>query len=581
MFRKHFSFAPFARHISRTQFLIQGDTMNKLQHACLIGVAFMVSIGLSACGGGGGDSESPSGTPSTTNALVGTVRGPVGAQVVLQNNGADSTSVTVSSATSSLYNETSFAFPTEPASGAAYSVSLSSALASQTCSVYKGATGTIPVTATSVRVGCEHTYDLLSRSTDDNVLSYGTYNDGVVIGGNATTGEGRYVAFVSYAPNLASGNTSNYYQVFWRDRQTGQTLLVSANSSGFQGNGSSVAPAISADGQKVAFESYATNLAGTDANGTVRDVYIWSASAPTAGVQLVSESTAGVQGNAESFEPTISGDGSVVAFSTYASNLTASVINTGNSNVVRRDLPNNINTLVSDATSGTGVGGNFGSLRPSLSEDGTRLAFWSYASDLVAGDTNGLWDIFVYDSTAGTKTLVSYTNGGGVRDQGSESASRIVTPTISGNGRYVAYSTTATNVVSGDTGGFQDVFVVDTQTQNVVRASVTTAGVPGNADSPIEQGEGVALSYDGAWVAFNTDATNLGTPADNVVMHNISTGETRVVTSQSGSWVSYVALSRGAAYVAFGTGNLFDSRFASSGLFARFTGVGRAWWWID
>lgn len=556
--------------------------MNKLQHACLIGAAFMVAIGLSACGGGGEESESPSAppTPSGTNALVGTVRGPVGAQVVLQNNGVDNTPVTVASATSSLYNETSFAFPTLLASGAAFSVSLLSTPVSQTCSVYKGAIGTIPVTATSVRVGCEHTYDLLSRSTDNNVLSYGTYNYDVVIGGNATTGEGRYVAFVSYAPNLASGNTSDYYQVFWRDRQSGQTLLVSANSSGFQGNGNSVAPVISADGQKVAFESFATNLAGADANGAVRDVYIWSAATPTAGVQLVSKSTTGVQGNAASFEPTLSGNGSVVAFSTYANNLAGTVAGTTNSNVVRRDLTSGITTLVSTAA-GTSNEGDFGSSHPSLSEDGTRLAFWSYASNLVAGDTNGLWDIFVYDAAAGTKTLVSYINGGGVRNQGGDSISGIVTPTISGNGRYVAYSTTATNVVSGDTGGFQDVFVVDTQTKNVVRASVSTAGVQGNADSPIGQGERVALSYDGAWVAFSTKASNLGTLADNVVMHNISTGETRVVTSQSGSWVSYVAMSRGAAYVVFGTGSQLDSRFASSGLFARFTGVGRAWWWID
>jgi hypothetical protein len=557
--------------------------MKKFQHAWLLGAALLVAIGLSACGGGVEESESPSAPlpPASTNALIGTVRGPVGAQVVLQNNGADSTAVTVASAPSSLYNETSFIFPTVPASGAPYAVSLFSTPISQTCSVYKGEIGTSPVTATSVRVGCEHTYDLLSRSTNDNVLSYGTYNNDVVIGGNAATGEGRYVAFVSYAPNLASANTSDYYQVFWRDRQTGQTLLVSANSSGIQGNGNSVAPAISADGQKVAFVSYATNLAGADANGAVQDVYIWSAATPTAGVQLVSKSTTGVQGNAASFEPTLSGNGSVVAFTTYANNLAGTVAGTINSNVVRRDLTNNINTLISTAA-GTSNEGDFGSSHPSLSEDGIRLAFWSYASNLVAGDTNGLWDIFVYDATAGTKTLVSYINGGGVRNQGSESASRIVTPTISGNGRYVAYSTTATNEVSGDTNAVQDVFVVDTQTQNVVRASVTTAGVQGNADSPIDQGERVALSYDGAWVAFSTNATNLGTLANNVVMHNISTGETRVVTSQSGSWVSYVTMSRTGAYVAFGTGSQgLDSRFASSGLFARFTGVGRAWWWID
>lgn len=546
-------------------------TIKHIQFSC---TALLLAAGLAACGGGGGG-----GTTAISNNLVGTLRGPVDTQVVLQNNATDNTTVTVASSASSQYNETSFAFATVPATGAAYAVTLLSTPSSQTCSVYKGATGTIPVTSTSVRVGCEHTYDMLSRNTDSSVLSVSTSNKDVVIGGNATTGEGRYVAFVSTFPNLASANTNAYNQVFWRDRQTGQTLLVSANSSGVQGNGTSEEPAISADGQKVAFTSDATNLAGTDANG-VRDVYIWSAATPTAGVQLVSKSTAGVQGNAASYQPTLSGDGNVVAFVTEASNLAGSVAGTTNNNVVMRDLTNNINTLVSTAT-GTNSEGNAGSSHPSLSEDGTRLAFYSFASNLVASDTNGLWDIFVYDTTLGT-TLVSYTNGGGVRNGGIESTSRVVTPTISGNGRYVAYSTTASNVVAVDTGDFQDVFVVDTQTQAVVRASVTTAGVQGDADSPVGQGERIALSYDGTWVAFNTNATNLGTTSGNAVMHNIVTGETSAVTTQSLSWVSFISMSRNAAYVAFGTGSSgLDSRFASSGLFARFTGAGRAWWWID
>ncbi len=545
---------------------------------------------LSGCGGGGASSAAtPSGSNSSANTLVGTVRGPVAAQVVLQNNGADSTTVTVANSAGSQYNETSFAFATVPASGAAYAVTLSSTPAGQTCSVYKGASGTVPVTATSVRVGCEYTYDMVSRSSNDSVLSYGTFNQEAVTGGAAVAvgsttqgyGEGRFVAFVSYAPGIATGVGGSYRQVLWRDRLTGETKLVSATAAGVEGNGDSTAPAISADGLSVAFESAATNLAGTDANGAVRDVYIWSSLAPAAGVQLVSKSAAGVQGNAASFEPSLSGDGKVVAFSTYASNLAGTVAGTTNSNVILRNLTSNTNTLVSVAT-GTNSEGNFASSHPSLSEDGTRLAFWSYASNLVAGDTDGIWDIFVYDATAGSNTLVSYINGGSLRNpvNDSSSASRVVTPTISGNGRYVAYASPASDLVASDTGGFQDVFVVDTQTHTVTRASVTSAGVQGNADSPVGQGERIAISYDGSWVAFNTNATNLGTTASNVVMH--STGETRVVSSQSASYASYVAMSRTGAYVSFLTGAQgLDARFNSSGVIARFTGVGRAWWWID
>jgi hypothetical protein len=332
----------------------------------------------------------------------------------------------------------------------------------------------------------------------------------------------------------------------------------------------------------VAFESAATNLAGTDANGVVKDVYIWSAAAPApAGVQLVSQSAAGIQGNAASFEPTLSADGKVVAFSTFANNLAGTVAGTTNSNVILRNLPGNTNTLVSFAA-GTSNEGNFASSHPSLSEDGKRVAFWSYASNLVAGDTDTIWDIFVYDVTAGSNTLVSYVNGGALRNplNDSSSASRVVTPTISGNGRYVAYASPASDLVSGDTGGFQDVFVVDTQIQTVTRASVTSAGVQGNADSPVGQGERIAMSYDGSWVAFNTNATNLGTTANNVVMH--TPGETRVVSNQSASYASYVAMSRTGAYASFLTGAQgLDSRFNSSGVIARFTGVARSWWWID
>ncbi|MDO8990764.1 MAG: hypothetical protein Q7U91_14160 [Sideroxyarcus sp.] len=566
--------------------------MNKFMHARLTGAAALVSVLLSACGGGGGATDSTG--VGVATSLVGTIAGPVGTQVVLQNNGGDNLNVTVPAfgTTSDDYNEQTFTFATTLLGGAAYQVSVLTAPANQTCSVFKGATGTMPVTSTALKIGCEYNYDLLSRSSDDSVMSYGTYNQASALGGAAGAvgstadgyGEGRFVAFVSYAPGIATGVGGSYYQVLWRDRWTGETKLVSATAAGVEGNGNSTAPSISADGLKVAFESEATNLAGTDANGAVKDVYIWSAQDPGAGAQLVSRNEAGVQGNAASFEPAVSGDGKVVAFSTYASNLAGTVAGTTNSNVIRRDLTGNTNTLVSHAN-GSSSEGNFGSSRPSISEDGTRIAFWSYASNLVAGDANGLWDIFVYDTTDGL-SRVSLAAGGGERNQGGDSISRIVSPTISGNGRYVAYSTTSTNVVTGDTGGFQDVFVVDTQTSgaglNVVRASVSSAGVQGNANSPVGQGERVALSHDATWIAFNTMASNLGTTGYNVVMRNLVTGETRVVSSTSGSYTDYVSMTRTGAYVSFLTGTQgLDSRFNSSGLVARFTGVSRAWGWFD
>ena len=274
----------------------------------------------------------------------------------------------------------------------------------------------------------------------------------------------------------------------------------------------------------------------------------------------------------------MSGDGRVVAFSTGSSNLTPGVSGINTINVVRTDVPSGAHTLITAARAGgAGVGGG----RPALSEDGNRLAFYSFSSELVAGDVNGLWDIFVYQHDAGSMRRVSLTSTGGERNQGTESASRVVAPAISGNGRFVAYATTATNVVAGDTNGAQDVFVVDLEGNLGVRlASAGVRGTPANGDSPIGQGERIAISADGTWVAFTTAASDLGVPANTAVLRNMGTGEVRVFVAGNPG-VSPVQISRNAVYVAYGASSTQDSRFPGSGLFARFTGAGKAFWWYD
>lgn len=527
------------------------------------------------------------GTPPGNSALIGELRAPVGTAVTLRNNGLDDLALTLPppAGSSDLYDALPFTFATALAGGTAYAVTVAQKPVNQTCRVYKGASGNVPVAANALKVGCEFTDDLVSRSTDNAVR--GSYFDssapsiggaGVAVGNTgAGYGEGRFVAFVSYAAGMG-GASGAKRQILWRDRLTGATRLISTDSAGAEGNGDSFAPAISADGLTVAFESYATNLVAGDTNG-VRDVFVWSAAGgvlPT-GVQRVNVGAGGAQANGESFEPAVSGDGRVVAFSTSASNLTTGVSGTSTVNVVRRDLDAGTNTLISANASNVGVGGR----APALSEDGNRLAFWSFSSQIVAGDNNGLWDIFVYQRDNGTVRRVSLTETGGERDQGNESTSRVVAPAISGNGRFVAYATTATNVVAGDTNAAQDVFVVDLDAGLVVRrASVGSGGAQANGDSPVGQGERVALSYDGTWVAFGTAASNLGVPANNVVIHNLVTGETRAVSSQVGG-TGPATMSRSGAYVAFGAAAALDDRFAGSGLFAHFTDVDRAWWWID
>ena len=164
------------------------------------------------------------------------------------------------------------------------------------------------------------------------------------------------------------------------------------------------------------------------------------------------------------------------------------------------------------------------------------------------------------------------TSGGGERDQGTESASRIVAPAISGDGNFVAFATTATNMVGGDTNKFQDVFVVGVDSGEIKRVSIGKDGLQGNADSPRGQGEKLAISFDGGWVAFTTAAANLGGA---LIMKNTQTGEIRVIVAEQGFGVGRPAISRNGGYVVFGAGSRLDARYQSSGIFARFTATTR------
>jgi len=570
---------------------IRNETSASLKRlAALVAVIAASAVGLAACGGGG-DSPPPPPPPPPPPATSGTVLsgklyGPTGAQVTLQNNGGSDLVASVAASVGGPYpyDATAFAFTAKLLDGVAYAATLKAASAGLTCSVYRGGTGTMPVAAGALRVGCEHQFDHVNRNADSSVV--GTYYDSYQysVGGSdepiGTTieshGEGRFVAFTSSA--VVPGVSNGYRQVFWRDRYDGTTYLVSA-VSGAPGNENSYAPAISADGLTVVFESSASNLVANDTNA-VSDIFVWSRLDPGT-LTRVSVGAGGAQANGASSEPTISGDGKVIAFSSGASNLTGGVSGNSTINVIRRDLASGANTLVtSDYGTGSGVGG----ARPHLSEDGTRLAFYSYSSKIVPSDANGLWDVFVYDSSTGDKSRVSLSSTGGERNQGNESISRVVAPAISGNGRYVAYATTSTNVVPNDTNDKQDVFVVDTQTGSVVRASVGNGGTQGNADSPIGQGERLSISYDGAWVAFSTYANNIGAGAGgsgvgNVVMRNWVTGETKAVTDKTTGGVSTTSMSRKAGYVLFGSSNALDARFTASGLFAAFTGLQPSFAW--
>lgn len=395
--------------------------------------------------------------------------------------------------------------------------------------------------------------DLVTRSSDDKI--FGTFYDTFtpVIGGTGVD-EGRYVAYVTYAKGLGGGS-GKYRQVVWRDRKTGETRLVSQGANGVEGNQNSTAPAISADGKSVAFESYATNLVPIDTNA-VRDVFVWSHD--TNSVTAVSENR-GVEANAEAFEPTISADGNLIAFSSSADTLASGVTGTSTVNVYLRDMSSGAVTLISkDETTGKGRGGS----RPSISDDGSRIAFSNYFP-LTKEDKNDLWDIYVW--SGGRLKRVSKTALGGDKDQGDESASRVIAPAISGDGRFVAFATTATNMVSDDTNKKQDVFVVEIDSGRVIRASTGEANLQGTDDSPVTQGEKVAISYDGSRVAFSSKAANLG---GNILVKDLSTGRLMMVSNDLNAAVGQPALSANGDHILFGSSRKLDPRFpSSSGIF--------------
>lgn len=307
------------------------------------------------------------------------------------------------------------------------------------------------------------------------------------------SGDGRFVGFSSSATNLVASDANGATpDALVRDRWSGMLELVSRSSSGAQANGASFVDGLSTDGRFVVFESDASNLVALDTNGR-RDVFVHDRATGT--TERVSVSGSGAQGNDDSVLASISDDGRFVAFASFATNLVALDTN-GWSDIFVRDRVTGTTTRVS--VSSTGAQANFVSWEPSLSDDGRFVAFRSAAWNLVPGDTNASDDVFVHERAAGTTTRVSLTNAGAQPNGGS------LRPSISADGRFVAFDSTATNLVAGDTNGVGDVFVRDRTLGTTVCVSRSSSGVEANGfcTQPV-------LSADGGHVAFYSDASNL------------------------------------------------------------------------
>lgn len=333
--------------------------------------------------------------------------------------------------------------------------------------------------------------------------------------------DGRYVAFISDASNLISDDTNGLYDVFVHDRLTGQTSRVSIATDGMEGNNHAGHPSISGDGRYVTFISDASNLVSGDTNDDT-DIFIHDRQ--TGQTTRVSVASDGTQGNDSSRLPSISANGRYVTFTSDASNLVSGDTN-GLTDIFVHDQLTGETTLISITS--TGAQGNAASYASSISADGRYVVFTSQASNLIPVDANDfIEDIFVHDRQTGQTALISMASDGTQGNDPSWESS------ISGDGRYVAFQSVASNLIDQDINGVADIFVHDRETGETNLVSLALDGTQANHYS-----QAPSISDDGRYTAFYSEADNLVSGDTNgypdIFIHDQQTGETVLVSIAS------------------------------------------------
>jgi Tol biopolymer transport system component len=411
--------------------------------------------------------------------------------------------------------------------------------------------GSVALAQTTERVSVD------SAGAQANGNSY--WYDGVSI-----SADNRFVAFGSDASNLVAGDTNLQKDVFVFDRRTRTTERVSIGLGGAQPDGRSTEPSISADGRFVSFCSLATNLVAGDTNGHW-DVFVRDRQNGT--TERVSVASGGAQGNFDSTSSSISADGRRVAFVSDAMNL------------VPNDLSSELDIFVRDRQNGTtemvnlsslGAQGNGTNRRPHISADGRFVVFESTANNLVYPDSNGVYDIFVRDLQFGLLERISLASNGMPGEDWSEE------PAISADGRFVAFTSKASNLVPGDTNTGTDIFVRDRENQTTECASRNFMGGPANGWS-----QSPSISADGRCVSFASTSSDLA-PGDmnwdsDVFLRDRASGALERVSMDTGgtpansesivSWLS--ADARFVAFFSLATNLVAGDTNAASDVFLR------------
>jgi Tol biopolymer transport system component len=388
----------------------------------------------------------------------------------------------------------------------------------------------------------------ISIDTEENQAGGDSYQASI-------SDDGSVIVFRSNAGNLVVGDTNEWPDIFVRDQSAGTTERVSLTTNGEQTTSYSKAPHVSGDGRIIVYEGRSggittvfvhDRIAGThvsplpdttngaaspptqarvdpkvsgdgrfvvfqtdstlqnlfpdsirpaaDDGDTDPDIFVYDLqTAPTPPIQRISRLSNGDSLNADNRNPVLNTTGQFAAFESFSDLLVGDANN--HADILHKDRQSGLLQLVSATP--TGDSGNAASLEPDLSGDGNFVAFRSGASDLVPGDTNDRLDIFVRDLSAGTTERVSVSSNGDQADQNS------FEPSISNDGRYVVFRSNATNLVPDDTNLRTDIFVHDRDTGETARAS-HSAGVEANGNSSRP-----AISGDGRWIVFESDADNL------------------------------------------------------------------------
>lgn len=401
--------------------------------------------------------------------------------------------------------------------------------------VLAGVSLAVPLTQRASALGGN--FDWVSRNYNGGVLNDPSNGAGGVRQG--ISADGRYAFFVTGATDAVPSDTNGYRDLFMRDRQTGTTILVSVGNSGQQGNGDVGSDiAMSGDGRYIAFTTYATNFASPDNNGGA-DLFLRDTQAGTT-TRICSSPYGGFSCGGVS----ISKDGNYITYM-----LADPFSYGGQPQLFRYERTTGQRELISQSDQGQPANSNSTGWNR-MSDDGRYVVFDNYGNNLVAGDTNNKLDIFRRDMQTGQIVRVNTTDTGVQANGDSE------WPTVSGDGRYVTFTTTASNFAANDTNGNWDMFVKDVD-----------SGALQLVGGALNLSLGGTITGDGKYVIFDSSIqfapTDTDIYQDAYMWDRVANTNTRISEKPDGSSLGFYGNAGGSAstdgrYVLLFTNNMID-----------------------